>query len=264
MLFKSSSHLQACWRACHEGDAPWQVSKRLANLLPLRLLGGLASPLASRGGSGSPLASGSAVPLTSGSSSASETRSGLPVGGTSLEASLDGGSLLLGGLLLLDLLLGLGLGVAVEVKIGHDVPGGLAVSDGAAEAEDLAGKLPPNGTDGVATLVVGGDGNVDVLGGGVGVAEGNDGDVDVAGLLDGLGVGARVGDDNQAGLLERAGDVVGERTGGEAAGNGGGTSVSGELEDGTLTVGTGRDDANVGRVLDGGDDAGGEDNLLPV
>lgn len=39
--------------------------------------------------------------------------------------------------------------------------------------------------------------------------------------------------------------------------------MGGELEDGTLTVGTGRDDANVGRVLDGGDDTGSEDNLLP-
>jgi hypothetical protein len=116
----------------------------------------------------------------------------------------------------------------------------------------------------VTTLVVGGDGNVDVLGGGVGVAEGNDGDVDVAGLLDSLGVGARVGDDNQAGLLERAGDVVGEATGGEASSDGGSAGVGGELEDGTLTVGTGRDDTDVGGVLDGDDDTGSEDNLLPL
>lgn len=72
----------------------------------------------------------------------------------------------------------------------------------------------------------------------------NDGDVDVGGLLDGLGVGARVGDDDEAGLLERAGDVVGEVTGGEATGNGDGAGVGGELEDGTLTVGTGRDDTD--------------------
>lgn len=114
----------------------------------------------------------------------------------------------------------------------------------------------------MATLVVGGDGNIDVLGGRVTVAEGlqllahvqfltdpqfgtyNDGDVDVGGLLDGLGVGAGVGDDDQAGLLERAGDVVGEVTGGEATGNGDGTGVGGELQDGTLAVGTGRDDTD--------------------
>lgn len=74
----------------------------------------------------------------------------------------------------------------------------------------------------------------------------DDGDVDVGSLLDGLGVGARVGDDDEAGLLERAGDVVGEVTGGEATGNGDGASVGGELEDGTLTVGTGRDDTDCG------------------
>jgi hypothetical protein len=72
----------------------------------------------------------------------------------------------------------------------------------------------------------------------------NDGNVDVGSLLDSLGIGARVGDDDQTGLLERAGDVVGEVTGGEATGNGDGTGVGGELEDGTLSVGTGRDDAN--------------------
>lgn len=116
----------------------------------------------------------------------------------------------------------------------------------------------------MATLVVGGDGDVDVLGGGVGVAEGNDGDVNVRGLLDGLGVGAGVGDDDQARLLEGAGDVVGEATGGEATGDGGGAGVRGELEDGALAVGTGRDDANVGRVVNTDNDAGGEDNLLPV
>lgn len=116
----------------------------------------------------------------------------------------------------------------------------------------------------MATLVVGGDGNVDELGGGVGVAEGDDGDVDVRGLLDGLGIGARVGDDDQTGLLERTGDVVGEGTGGEATGDGLGAGVGGELEDGTLTVGTGGDDTDVGGVVDSSDDAGGQDNLLPV
>lgn len=116
----------------------------------------------------------------------------------------------------------------------------------------------------MATLVVGGDGNVDELGGGVGVAEGDDGDVDVAGLLDGLGVGARIGDDDEAGFLEGAGDVVGEVTGGEAAGNGNGTGVSGELEDGTLAVGTSGNHTNVGWVVNGCDDAGSKDDFLPV
>jgi hypothetical protein len=72
----------------------------------------------------------------------------------------------------------------------------------------------------------------------------NDGDVDVGSLLDGLGVGAGVGDDNQAGLPERAGDVVGEVTGGETTSDSSGTGVRRELEDGTLSVGTSRDDTD--------------------
>ena len=116
----------------------------------------------------------------------------------------------------------------------------------------------------MTALVVGGDGNVDVLGGRVGVAERDDGDVDVAGLLDGLVVGAGVRHDDETGLLERASDVVGQATGGETAGNGDGAGVRRELEDGTLAVGTRGDNANVGGVVDGGDDAGGEDNLLPA
>jgi len=151
-----------------------------------------------------------------------------------------------------------------EVEIDHDVPGSLAVVDGAAKAEDLTGKHPPDKTNGVATLVVGRDGNIDVLGGRVNVAEGNDGDVDVAGLLDSLGVGAGVGDDDQTGLLERTGDVVGEGTGGEATSNGLGAGVGGELEDSTLAVGTGRDNADIARVVNGSDDAGSEGDLLPA
>jgi hypothetical protein len=37
---------------------------------------------------------------------------------------------------------------------------------------------------------------------------------DVSGLPDGLVVNSGVGDDDQSGLLERSGDVVGEGTGG--------------------------------------------------
>ena len=151
-----------------------------------------------------------------------------------------------------------------EVEIDHDVPRNLTAGDGATDTEDLTGEHPPDAANGVATLVVGRNGDVDVLGGRVSVAEGNDGDVDVGSLLDGLGVGAGVGDDNQTGLLERSGDVVGEGTGGETTGNGNSAGVSSELEDGTLTVGTSGDNANVGGVVDSGDDTGCEDNLLPA
>jgi hypothetical protein len=116
----------------------------------------------------------------------------------------------------------------------------------------------------MTTLVVGRDGNVDELGGRVGVAESNDGNVDVGSFLDSLGVGARVGNDDQARFLEGAGDVVGEVTGGESTGNGDGSSVCGKLEYGTLTVRTSRDDTDVGWVVNCGDDASCEDNFLPA
>ncbi len=116
----------------------------------------------------------------------------------------------------------------------------------------------------MTTLVVGGDGNVDELGRRVSVAESDDWDVDVGSFLDSLGVGARVGNDDQARFLEGAGDVVGEVTGGETTSNGDGSSVCSKLEHGTLTVGTSRDDTDVGRVVNCGDDAGCEDNFLPA
>lgn len=169
------------------------------------------------------------------------------------------GLILAGGVLVL-----LGLWVAVEVQIGHDVPLSLTAGDGATEAEDLTGEHPPDETNGVTTLVVGWDGNIDVLSWGVSVAESDDWDVDVGGLLDGLGVSAWVGDNDQAWLAEGTGDVVGEVTRGETTGNGDGTGVVGELQDSALTVWTGRDNANVGWVVNSSDDTGSKDDLLPV
>ena len=150
-----------------------------------------------------------------------------------------------------------------EEHVDHDGPGVRGARDRAADAEDLTAEEPPDETDRVLRLVVGRDGNVDVVEGRVGVADGDDGDVDVRRLTDGLVVNARVGDDNQARLLERAGDVVGEVARGEAAGDGLRASVGRKLEDGAVTVRAGRDDADVVRVLDRGNDTRGEDNLLP-
>lgn len=140
------------------------------------LIAGLLSTLARGGGPvrgiGVP---GGAGGSSLGSEGTSRGAGDLPLGG---EASLDSGGANLvgaGDLGLLDtggVLVLLGLGVAVEVQVGHDIPLGLAGSESAAQTEDLTGEHPPDETDGVATLVVGGDGNVDVLGGRVTVAEG--------------------------------------------------------------------------------------------
>lgn len=188
-------------------------------LLPLALLGIRSSPITGRGSTGrsssttstssdstGPLVR-SAVPVTL---STRETSGGsLPIASGSEGTGVNGGSANLvgtGNLLLLDLLLGLGFRIAVcshgwlvgksftkaskrrdhqpgyrrtEVQIDHDVPRNVAARNGATDAEDFTREHPPDAADGVATLVVGGDGDIDVLGGRVSVTEGDDGDVDV-------------------------------------------------------------------------------------
>ncbi len=146
----------------------------------------------------------------------------------------------------------------MEKEVDGDVPV-RGAGDGAAQTQDLAREHPVHEADGELALVVGGDGDVDVLEGGVGVAEGDDGDVDVGRLLDRLGVGAGVGDDEEAGLLELLGDLVGEGAGGVAAGDGVGAGVVGELQHGAHAVRPGRDGDHVLRVFDGHDHARGED-----
>ncbi len=116
----------------------------------------------------------------------------------------------------------------------------------------------------MAALVVGWDGYIDEFAGGVGVTEGDDGDVDVGGFFDGLGVGSWVRNNDQSWFFEGAGDVVGEISWGETSCDGDGSCVRGEFEDGPLAVGTGGDDTNVGWIVDCGDDAGGEDDFLPI
>jgi hypothetical protein len=159
--------------------------------LPLgsgRCGGGLGAPalvaglhVASGGGSGtggSPVGSLSVPAGAGGSSLRSESTSrcarDFPLAGEAIGNGLGTDLVGAGGLGLLDasgVLVLLRFGVAVEVQISHDVPLSLAGSEGATEAEDLTGKHPPDETDGVATLVVGRDRDIDVLGGGVTVAK---------------------------------------------------------------------------------------------
>jgi len=168
-----------------------------------------------------------------------------PVGGL-LDRMVDGlldlwwgQQLLGGGLLLLSLL-----GVAVEEQVDDHGPLD-AAGDGAAQTEHFTGQQPPHQTDGVGRLVVARNGNVDVAQRRIGVREGNHGDVHVAGLHDGLVIGVRVGHHQQTGLAEGGLDLVGEGTGGEAASDGSGVRVLGELQHGALADGTRRDDEDL-------------------
>lgn len=116
----------------------------------------------------------------------------------------------------------------------------------------------------MTTFVVRRDGDVDEFGWGVGITEGDDGNVDVGCFLDSLSVGARIGDDDEARLFERAGDVIGEISRGETPSNGDSAGVGGELEDSTLAIGAGRNYSDVGWVVNCGNDASCENNLLPT
>lgn len=113
------------------------------------------------------------------------------------------------------------------------------------------------------SLVVGRDGNINEAEGRVSITERDGGDVDVGCLLDGLVVSARISDDDQTGLLEGTGDVVGEGTWGETTSNSLGSSEVSELVGSTLTVGTGRDNTDISGVLNGGNDTGSHDDLFP-
>ena len=176
-------------------------------------------------------------------------------------------------LLLLNVLWG-----AVEEEIGHDFPW-LRAGNLATEALDLAGKEPPDQTDGVDGFVVAWDGDVDVLQAGVGVAEGDDGDVDVRGLGDSLVIDTWVSADQDTGLTEGGLVLVSKGTRAETTSDGLGAGVVTELEDGTLTLGLARNAHDVLWVLeyelytvfkvsgfsylDGGDGTGGHHDLLP-
>jgi len=115
----------------------------------------------------------------------------------------------------------------------------------------------------VGALVVAGDGNIDELGGRVDVAEGDHGDVGVASLGDGLMVSPGVGHHQEAGLAERGLDLISEGAGGEATGDGAAAGIPGELEDGPLGVGAAGAHEHVLGILNGGDGASSEQDLLP-
>mmetsp|Transcript_76566 Transcript_76566/g.155408 ORF Transcript_76566/g.155408 Transcript_76566/m.155408 type:complete len:344 (+) Transcript_76566:305-1336(+) len=168
-----------------------------------------------------------------------------------------GGGILLVGGGVLDVLQ-----LAVEEQVDGDGPV-LGAGHGAAQAQDLTGEEPVQQADGVLALVVGGDGNIDVGEGGVGVAERDHRHVHVRRLAHGLVVQQGVGHDQQARLAELLGDLVGEGTRGEAAGDGLGAGVLGVLQHSALGVGARGDGDHVGGVLDGDDDAGSQHQLLP-
>lgn len=172
-------------------------------------------------------------------------------------------SLILVAVIAADLLL-LGIGVSEHEEIDHDFPG-LVTSEIATELLNLTGEEPEHVGDGLLGFVVGGDGNINPVKGGVGVAKGNNGDVHVGSLSEGLMVEAGVAHNNESRLEVLLGVLVSKSTWDPLATHVVGASVCGELEDGSLGVLTGRDNKDILLVLglDSSDDSSGNHGLLP-
>lgn len=79
-------------------------------------------------------------------------------------------------------------------------------------------------------LIVAGDGDIDVSERRVCVAQSDGGNVHIRSLSQRLVVSTRVCHDQEAGLPEGSLNLIGERTGREASGEGGGTSGRSELK----------------------------------
>jgi len=158
----------------------------------------------------------------------------------------------------------LGLGVSVHEEIDDDVPI-LVTGDLTAELEDFAGHKPEAVGNGVATLIVGGDGDINPVEGRVGVGKSNHGDVHVGGLNQALVVETGVANDDETGLEELLGVVIGKGTGNPLSTEVLSTGSGGELEDGTLGVLSGGHNKDVFLVLGlgGSDNSGGNHELLP-
>jgi len=170
---------------------------------------------------------------------------------------LVGGGLVLFLLLLLDVL-----GSSVEEEIRHDVPL-FGSADMALQSLDLSGQEPVGQTDTMSALVVTRNADINVLDWTISITQRNNRDVNITSLSDGLVVDRRVGHNNESGLSEAGLAVIGETTWRESAVHRGGADELGALEGGSLADVLGGDDGHVGGVVDGGDDSGGEEDLLP-
>jgi len=72
-----------------------------------------------------------------------------------------------------------------------------------------------------------------------------------------------IGNDDDSGFLEGPCDVIGKVTGSEPTSNGLSTGERGVLQDRSVTVRAGGDNADIVGIVDGGQDSGSEDELLP-
>ena len=113
------------------------------------------------------------------------------------------------------------------------------------------------------TTIVARDTKIDMAQRGISVGKSDNWNVDIGALSDGLVVSPWIGDQKHARLHERILDLIGQRTRSEPAVNILSPCVLRKLENGTLTVGTGTNSTDIGRVFNGNNHTGRQHQLLP-
>jgi len=150
--------------------------------------------------------------------------------------------------------------VSVHEEVGELVE--LTLLEFALEAEDLTGEKPVDHGKGFLGSIIAGDSAVDIGEVVVGVAKGNDGDVHIGALNEGVVIDSRVGEDEESGLNEFLGVLIGKHTGSPSSGDAHALGVLGEFIDGSLSVESATDGDDGAGVGDGSDDSSSGLNLL--
>jgi len=151
----------------------------------------------------------------------------------------------------------------VEEEINHNIPF-FGFSEFTSEDLDFSSKEPEDHGDGFSVSVVAWDSNVNELKRRVSIAKGDTGDVDIRSFNNGLLIRLGVNDNQELGFLELLGVLIGKGTRGPSGRRGGGgTSVFGVLDDGSLSVGSSANNNDIFWLVDGGNDSSSELNFLP-
>jgi len=144
---------------------------------------------------------------------------------------------------------------SVVEKINDNIPV-LIFFEFTSKDSNFSSQKPVDHRNRFSGSVVAGNGNINPFQWGVRVAKSDAGDIGVGGFDDGLFISSGVGNDQESGFLELLGHLIGQGSWGPSGGGGrSGVGVGGELNNGSLSEGSGRNDNNFSWVVDGGDNS---------
>jgi hypothetical protein len=150
----------------------------------------------------------------------------------------------------------------VHEEIDHDIPT-LGSGDFTSEEKNFSSKKPEHKSDGLFTLVVSRDGNINVLKRRVRVAKSNDWDVHVGSFTESLMINSRITDNDKSRFNEFLGDLIGKHTRSPLATGVVGVGVGGELKDSSLSISLGGNNKDILWVVNGSDDSSSNHELFP-